>query len=261
MFKFLLKAANSLVSFILVLALCTAGTYAGYALWDNNQVYAAALDVQADMIRIKPVLEDEEEGASFDELLKINPDVCGWLTLAGTKIDHPLLQGDDNLEYVNKSVYGEFSLPGSLFLDTSNAKDFSDPYSLLYGHHMENSGMFGDLDLFKDESFFNENTAGGTLILPGHSFNLEIYACLVVEASDKNIFVPTKWQSDINGLISYAEQNAMHLNTKALDGFDEENKPQILAMSTCSNEFTNARTIVLAVMRPHKAITQEEELT
>lgn len=259
MLKFLLKAANSLVSFILVLALCTAGTYAGYALWDNNQVYAAAIDVQADMIKIKPVLEDVEEGASFDELLKINPDVCGWLTLAGTKIDHPLLQGRDNIEYVNKDVYGNFALPGSLFLDSTNNRDFTDPYSLLYGHHMENSGMFGDLDLYKDEKFFNENTDDGMLILPDRSYNLEIYACLVVEASDKNIFVPTKWQSDINGLISYAEQNAMHLNTKALDGFSEENKPQILAMSTCSNEFTNARTIVLAVMRPYKAITQEEE--
>ena len=26
-----------------------------------------------------------------------------------------------------------------------NAKDFSDPYILLYGHHMENGSMFGDV--------------------------------------------------------------------------------------------------------------------
>ena len=70
----IVKAANSLLNFIVMLALCIAGLYAGYALWDNNQVYAAAQNVQADMIKLKPVLSEEagEEGASFEELLTIS---------------------------------------------------------------------------------------------------------------------------------------------------------------------------------------------
>ena len=61
------------------------------------------------------------------------------------------MQGETNLEYLNLDVCGNFALAGSIFLDTRNERDFSDPHSILYGHHMENSAMFGDLDLYKDE--------------------------------------------------------------------------------------------------------------
>ncbi|MCI6886550.1 MAG: SrtB family sortase, partial [Lachnospiraceae bacterium] len=65
MARWILKAANSLLNLIVMLSLLVAGTYAGYALWDNNQVYAAAQNVQADMIKLKPVIEDSgETGAS-----------------------------------------------------------------------------------------------------------------------------------------------------------------------------------------------------
>lgn len=154
--------------------MCVAGVYAAYALWDNNRIYSAANDVQADMVKIKPAVE-EDGGASFEELLAINRDVCGWVTLDNTKIDHPVLQDSTNLTYINRDVYGNFALAGSIFLDTRNERDFSDAYSLLYGHHMENSGMFGDLDLYKDQTFFDENSAG-MLILPDRAYNLEIFA-------------------------------------------------------------------------------------
>ena len=42
---------------------------------------------------------------------------------------------------------------------------FSDCYNLLYGHHMDNGGMFGDLDKYKDADFFDGHITG-TLLLP-----------------------------------------------------------------------------------------------
>lgn len=240
-----------MVNFIVILCLCVAGMYAVYALWDNNRIYSAANDVQADMIKIKPAVE-EDGGASFEELLAINQDVCAWVTLDNTKIDHPVLQGSTNLTYVNRDVYGNFALAGSIFLDTRNERDFSDAYSLLYGHHMENSGMFGDLDLYKDQKFFDENTTG-MLILPDRTYKLEIFACMLIEAGDDAIFNPERWQTDINGLVSYARDNNLHLREETISKLEQMDKPQILALSTCSTEFTDARTIILAVMEPYQA--------
>ena len=245
-----------MVNFIVILCLCVAGMYAVYALWDNNRIYSAANDVQADMIKIKPAVE-EDGGASFEELLAINQDVCAWVTLDNTKIDHPVLQGSTNLTYVNRDVYGNFALAGSIFLDTRNERDFSDAYSLLYGHHMENSGMFGDLDLYKDQKFFDENTTG-MLILPDRTYKLEIFACMLIEAGDDAIFNPERWQTDINGLVSYARDNNLHLREETISKLEQMDKPQILALSTCSTEFTDARTIILAVMEPYQAADQEE---
>lgn len=256
MSRWMLKAADSLLNAIVILCLCAAGLYAVYALWDNSRIYSAASDVQADMIKIKPVVE-EDGGASFEELLAINPDVCAWVTLSGTKIDHPVLQGSTNLTYINRDVYGNFALAGSIFLDTRNHCDFSDAYSLLYGHHMENSGMFGDLDLYKDPTFFDENTSG-MLILPDRAYNLEIFACLLIEAGEDAVFDPEQWQTDIDGLIAYAQDNNLHLRKATLNKLEQMQSPQILALSTCSGEFTDARTIILAVMEPYQAADQEE---
>ena len=229
--KILLKAANTIINFIVVLSLCAAGLYAVYALWDNNRIYAAAEDVQADMKKLKP--DADQDKASFEELLAINPDVCAWVSLDNTKVDYPVLQGANNM----------------IYLDSRNDRTFSDRYSLLYGHHMKNGSMFGDLDLYKDEAFFTKNTTG-MLILPDRSYKLEIFACLLIEAGDDYIFEPNQWQNDIDGLISYAEKNALHLHQDTVNELRKDSNLQVLALSTCSSEFTDARTIILAAMEP-----------
>ena len=112
--RFFLKTANSLVSLVVILFLTVAGVYSGYALWDNAQVYAAVDDVQSELLKLKPDAA-EEDGASFEELLAVNPDVCAWLTLDNTGIDYPVVQGEDNLSYINTDVYGELPWPEAFF--------------------------------------------------------------------------------------------------------------------------------------------------
>lgn len=249
--RLFLRLCNAIVNFILIVSLTISGAYAAYALWDNNQVLTAAENVQADMIQMKPEIEPEAEdnSASFAELMALNPDVVGWVTMDNTHIDFPVLQGTSNLTYVNTDVYGNFALAGSIFLDSRNDRGFSDAYSLLYGHHMANGNMFGDLDLYKDAAFFRENRTG-TLILPDKAYNLEIISCMLVGASDDYIFEPDSTRYNINSLLQYAENKSLFINEDVLNQAKETEDLQILALSTCSSEFTDARTIVLTVMHP-----------
>ena len=131
------RVINSFVSLVVSLMLILAGLYSGFALWDNRQIYNAAQDVQIKMQEIKPVVEEGQEKPSFDELLAINKDVRAWVTMNGTHIDFPILQGETNLTYINTDVYGKFALAGSIFLDCRNASDFSDKYNLTYGHQSD----------------------------------------------------------------------------------------------------------------------------
>lgn len=251
--RLFLRFCNSIVNLVVILALAVSGSYAAYALWDNNQVLAAAENVQADMIKLKPqvVVSDTEEvdnTDAFAELLALNADVVGWVVIDNTKIDYPVLQGEDNLTYINKDVYGNFALAGSIYLDSRNDRTFADQYSLFYGHHMANSNMFGDLDLYKDESFFRANRTG-MLILPEKTYKLEVISCMLVSASDALIFEPEFTRDDINALLDYIEAKSMYINDDVLQQVRESENPKILALSTCSSEFTDARTIVLTVMR------------
>ena len=256
MARFFLKACNTVVNILLIIALVIAGAYSVYALWDNNQVLNSAYDVQKDMIKLKPKAEptpeDPDNAASFAQLLAINPDVCAWITMDNTQIDHPVLIGENNMEYISKDVYGDFALAGSIFLDSRNHRDFTDDYNLLYGHHMVDSRMFGDLDLYKDETFFRENRTG-SLILPDRTYDLEVISCMLVGSSDDYIFEPDNTRDDIQALLDYAEENSLFCNEDVLARARQTEDLQILALSTCSSEFTDARTIVLTVMKPHTA--------
>lgn len=241
--NYILKGANTIISYMLLISFLVAGVYAGYALWDNSLVFAAVDNVQADMLGLKPEI-DEFQRPSFDELLAINEDVVGWVTLDNTNIDYPVLQGQDNLEYFNKDIFGNFSLGGSIYLDSRNDPNFEDDYSLLYGHFMERGRMFGDLELYREERFF-ENNQTGSLMTPEEVYDLEIYATLVVGATDEEIFNPTMWNENLEDLIEFTNENALYINEVAIEGNE---KPKVLAFTTCTTEFTDARTVVLAIM-------------
>lgn len=128
----LLKFLNKIVDAAVFIILLLLFLYAGYCLWDNNQLYAEADKIKIQLEAIKPQVpqsvdfSDEEErlqyNESFDKLYEINEDIVAWLSLDGTNIDFPVVQGNDNLTYLNKDIYGDFALSGSVFLDYSNAR-------------------------------------------------------------------------------------------------------------------------------------------
>lgn len=251
---------NSILTLMVFLILVCVGAYACYALWDNHQVYQAAENVREDMLRLKP--SEKGDGAlSFEELQNINPDVCAWISMDNTGIDYPVLQGETNLTYINTDVYGSFTLAGSIFLDSRCDRTFGETYFLLYGHHMENGSMFGDLDLYQERSFFEENRTG-TLLLPSRAVPLKTLACMVTEASDDRIFDTERWQEDIPGLMEYIRENALHYDEKAVGeaaADSGDHTPKVLVLSTCSSEFTNARTVLITVMCEEKDGMQKEE--
>ena len=154
-----------------------------YCLYDMWYIFDNATD--KNMLKYKPTAE---EGVPSNA--PITEDMVAWLTIDDTKIDYPVMQADDNVKYLNLNPYGEYSLSGSLFLDSRNASDFTDDYSIIYGHHMEYGKMFGALDEFLDEDYLCDHKSG-TLIVGRNSdkvYKLEIFAAIHVNAKVSEIF-------------------------------------------------------------------------
>lgn len=245
---------NFMISLFLILIFIIAAAYALFVLNDNYRIYSAAENVREDMIKLKP----DKEQPDFSRLLSINPDICAWLTMDGTHIDFPILQGETNLTYINRDIYGEFALAGSIFLDSQNAKDFSDSYNLLYGHHMDGGNMFGDLDLYKREEFF-QNYDTGKLLLPDRSCDLKVAAVLITGVSDAHIFQLKNWPSTWEkGQLDYIKSHALFVREDVIQALEKSEHPQLVALTTCTSEFTDARTVVLAQMIPEKDADREE---
>ncbi len=191
-----------------------------------------------DLLKYKPA-DDGSQGLSFAELMELNPDVCAWITIDDTHVDYPVVQGEDDNEYINKNVYGEFALSGSIFLSCLNNRDFSDSYNLLYGHHMDGGAMFGDIARFTDYRYFDRHRTG-TLYLPGRTAQIELFACVKADAYDTVIFHPdAQPRGDVSSLLEHIDNNAVCYRDIKLDPGD-----YIIGLSTCSEAETNGRIIL-----------------
>ena len=135
-----------------------------------------------DLLKYQPT-GDGPNSITLGELMKLNKDVVGWIKIFDTHISYPVVQGKDNQEYLNKDVFGEFSFSGSIFLDYRNACDFTDSYSIIYGHHMEYGAMFGDVVEFKNDDYFQEHKTGALFLLDD-TYKITLFACV-----DKNVVI------------------------------------------------------------------------
>lgn len=212
--------------------------YGGYSLWDTAMVFNGAF-VSDELLQYKPAAGDPDSNPTLEELQAINPDVCGWLTIDGTHIDYPVVIGDTDMEYVNRDVYGEFSLSGAIFLDSDNARDISDAYTLVYGHHMDNGAMFGDVVEFVNTDYF-ESHSTGTLYLPDATYHIELFACVEVDAYDSIVYDPTgQPDGDISELLNYIDDIAVQSRYIGVSPQD-----QVIGLSTCDDTTTNGRVVV-----------------
>src|SRR5690625_3407980 len=130
-------------------------------------------DVQDIYYQVDSVEASESNGirSGFDELLKQNEDVVGWITIADTQVDYPILHSSDNIEYLTENYYGDESRAGSIFMDFRNDITSSDLNTIIYGHRMKDGSMFQQLKKFLEQDFFVEH----------RTFNNDtLYYCYVV---------------------------------------------------------------------------------
>ena len=65
---------------------------------------------------------------------------------------------------------------------------------------------------------------------------------------------------DKEGLLPFVEENALQMDAQALRALEKEPEgAQFLAMATCSGEYTDARTVVLARMEPMSDLQNGKE--
>lgn len=91
------------------------------------------------------------------QLAKENEDVVGWLAFDNVEISYPIMQGEDNDEYLHHTYSGEYNSAGSIFMEALNHADFQDSHTIVYGHNMKNGSMFGRLKKYKTDDFYDMN--------------------------------------------------------------------------------------------------------
>ena len=196
----------------------------------------------------------------FESLKATNPDFIGWLYLVDDDIiNYPVVQGEDNLYYLDHLFDGKKNANGTLFLDYRNQGDFSDANSIIYGHTMQSKAMFHNLRKFKKQDYYEQHPYF-LLELPDKEYKLEVFATYTTTAiSDAYVF---NFNHE-TGIITYADgttemsyeyddsiptfdvwyKNVMNKNLLTTDVKVTE-EDRIVTFSCCDYVFDNARFVV-----------------
>lgn len=191
------------------------------------------------------------QSVNFAALRSVNSDIIGWIQIPNTQIDYPVLQSstEDPEYYLTHNYKKEESKYGSIFLDANASIHSADGNSkslTLYGHHMNDGRMFADLlkysdlDFYKSAPTFTFDTyeeTGTWKVISVFKTNVEesqgsVFQYVRNGFSDRNDFLDFVYQIKIRSILD--------------TGVTVNETDQLLVLSTCSYEFENFRTVVVA---------------
>ena len=159
---------------------------------------------------------------------KINPDYIGWITVDRTSIDYPVVQGSDNVKYIDTTFSGETNPAGTIFMDYRNKDGFDSPLVIIYGHNMQDGTMFAELG----PSLLKRNITITTK-------DKELLTYIIIAVRDTDIYDPVfdLLGQDEQAVIDYLER---------FDVPDDSNR--LLVLSTCtSGGSDDERLLIIAV--------------
>lgn len=220
------------------------------ALNGEIQRIAYSTDVDSDTDN-KP---DKGKTINWKELKKINSDIVGWIQIDNTKVDYPVLwsQSDNrNYQYYLSHNYKkDYDSYGSIFLDYRCTKGTDSKNIVIHGHHIQGGSMFGDLmkfggtsgnlDFYKKTPTITFDTPDGdgtykiisvfkTNTLASHG---EFFNYMIGDFQNEKDFMNYVYNVRVRSLFNCP--------------VDVNEDDELLTLSTCSYEFTNFRTVVVA---------------
>ena len=230
-----------------------------YLLFQNAKQTKETQNLNVQLVEMRQEAETEEDNTDWSKgMLDINSDYKGWLTIYGTQISEPVVQGETNETYLRTNINGEHAEAGTLFLDETT--DLSqDGNLIIYGHKMNDGTMFGTLDKFEDEEFFDNN---GTVCWESEKGKeyYQIFALLVLPGySTAPDFIDLQaWNNVLD-----EEQTVDMLNTIADrasifrgESFNLE-KDKYIFLVTCDYSINNGRLVLVGRRLSKKSETEE----
>ena len=178
---------------------------------------------------------------SIAELINMNDDCFGWVSIDGTNISYPVMHTPSDPEkYLYTDFYGNYSYSGTPFLDARCSAD--DDNLIIYGHHMNCGTMFADLCNYQYESYRNAHP-NVVLETKEGAAAYRVFSVMSIKSTDYWYnFLNAETERKYDTKIDYALKNSLYKT-----GITPKYGQQILTLSTCCGSAKNDRIVVLAV--------------
>jgi len=173
--------------------------------------------------------ELEKMRAGLMSLARINPDVYGWITVEGTNINYPLVQGEDNDYYLNHAYTGDYLPIGSIFVDFRCEESITRNFNtVIYGHNITTGTMFHDVTKFFKDDYFN-----GTYIYVYTLDGIYVYEPFSIYKTREDYNYFRTGFTSVEDFVEFAEE--LSANSDKAKEVDFNKNSRILTLSTCTN--------------------------
>lgn len=192
-------------------------------------------------IEVPDILEE------YKMLYSLNQKLIGWVKIDDTYIDYPVLQTSNNEYYMDHNFDQEQDKNGSIFLDAGCSILPRSTNLILYGHHMRSGRMFGQLNKYSSQKFYEEHKLiqFDTIYEEGTYEVMYVFRSKIYEESE----IVFKYYQFINAL-SETEFNSYMREMAAMSLYDTgvtaEFGDELLTLSTCDYYTDYGRFVVVA---------------
>ena len=175
----------------------------------------------------------------FDALQAIDKNVKAWISLPGTVVDYPIVQGSDNKHYLRHLITGEYNKCGTLFIDYRNEIPFVDKNTIIYGHHNKQGLMFAEFKNYSKQEYYEKHKTLN-LYTPDGNYTIEMLTMTTENGAREFVRFNLKDDQDF---LDYIESLRKRSTFKSDAVISKEDK--IVSFVTCSYEWTNARYLLV----------------
>lgn len=248
-----------IVAIIAIVVLAIAGAGVGFYVHTSNQEKKAAAaekakkadpeETQESYEKLKEQVAVDADDPMFRKIdfaaaQAMNPDVYAWIWIPGTNIDYPILQSEteDDAYYLNHTIEKKEGLPGTIYTEKYNGKEFSSPVTVVYGHNMKNGSMFADLHKFEDKAFFDANPYV-YIYTPDRTLKYHIFSATPFD--DRYLLGSYNFSSQVD-FEKYLDELRSSINGNVNMGVNVLQQTGILTLSTCIADSPNERFLVNA---------------
>ena len=211
-------------------------------------------DVQSISVKEEPVIHYNEDPEALPDVLSeyqtlysLNKRLIGWIKIDDTYIDYPVLQTVNNEYYLNHNFDQEEDKNGSIFLDKDCSIYPRSTNLILYGHHMRSGRMFGQLNKYSSEKFYEDHKyiQFDTIYEKGTYEVMYVFRSKIYEESE----IVFKYYQFVDAL-SEAEFDSNMREMAAMSLYDTgvtaTYGDELLTLSTCDYYTSYGRFVVVA---------------
>ncbi|MBQ9551173.1 MAG: sortase [Clostridia bacterium] len=203
-------------------------------------------------------LQKEYPGVEFPEgmmekyasLYARNKDFVGWLSIDALDISLPVVQGENNEQYLKTDFDGKKNKYGSLFVNAYNDMKNLDMNTTIFGHNMKDSKMLGNLVYYRTPKGYQKAPVieFNTLY---RNYKWKVFAVILTNGEKEGdrgylfnyMFANLSSQDVLEDYLGEIKQRSLYYPEVDIALTDK-----FLTISTCVYDFDEARLIILARM-------------